>query len=80
VAKSVAEMAKKSGIIIYTIGLGKDINQPFLQQISSSANHYFNAPATSTLMAIYENISSTICKEMPARIEITYKIFGSKVQ
>lgn len=80
VAKSVAEMAKKSGIIIYTIGLGKGINQPFLQQISSSANHYFNAPATSTLMAIYENISSTICKEMPARIEITYKIFGSKVQ
>lgn len=79
-ARLVAESIKKNNVNVYTIGLGKDVNESFLKQIASSPENYFSAPSTTTLMSIYENISSSICEEMPARIEITYKIFGSKVK
>ncbi len=68
--------AKKDGISIYTIGLGNEINESFLKKIASSDENYFHAPGTTSLQAIYKNISSKICKEVPARIEITYKVFG----
>jgi Mg-chelatase subunit ChlD len=70
---------KKDGLVIYTIGLGNEINESFLKNIASGENNYFFAPTTANLEAIYENISSDICKEIPARIEITYKIFGSSI-
>jgi Mg-chelatase subunit ChlD len=72
-----SDSAKKDGLIIYTIGLGNKINESFLKNIASSKDNYFFAPSASNLETIYENISSDICKEMPARIEITYKIFGT---
>ncbi|MFA6270476.1 MAG: vWA domain-containing protein [Candidatus Paceibacterota bacterium] len=68
---------KKDGISIYTIGLGKEINEAFLKSIASSPDNYFFAPSALNLETIYKNISSDICKEMPARIEITYKIFDT---
>jgi len=68
---------KKEGETIYSIGLGKDVNTDFLKQIASSPENYFLAPTASDLMGIYRNISSAICNEIPARIEITYKIFGN---
>lgn len=67
---------KKDGIIIYTIGLGNKINEVFLKTIASKSDNYFFAPTAGNLETIYKNISSDICKEMPARIEITYKIFN----
>lgn len=69
--------AKKDGLVVYTIGLGKNINESFLKNIASSPDDYFFAPTALNLETIYKNISSDICKEMPARIEITYKIFGT---
>ena len=74
--KTAAE-AKQDDIIIYTIGLGKNIHADFLKQVASSTDDFFQAPTASDLKTIYKNISSDICKEMPARIEITYKIFGT---
>lgn len=76
-AQSATTLAKQSEIIIYTIGLGKDIHEDFLKKIASGAENYFQAPSTSTLKSIYKQISSTICKELPSRIEITYKIQGN---
>ena len=71
--------AKQDGLIIYTIGLGKAINESFLKTIASSEDNYFFAPTALTLEDIYKNISSDICKEMPVRIEINYKIFGDSI-
>ena len=71
--------AKKDGLIIYTIGLGGEVNKSFLKQIASTENNYFFAPTAIDLETIYKNISSDICKETPARIEITYKIFGDSI-
>ena len=70
---------KKDGLFIYTIGLGDKINESFLKTIASQKENYFFAPMALDLKTIYKNISSDICKEMPARIEITYKIFGDSV-
>lgn len=67
---------KKDNIIIYTIGLGNKINEPFLKSVASELSNYFFAPTGENLEKIYKNISSDICQEVPARVEITYKIFG----
>ena len=75
VAESVSLLAKQGGTTIYTIGLGKDIHEDFLKKIASGAENYFQAPSTTTLQGIYKKISGAICKELPARIEITYKIY-----
>ncbi len=68
---------KKDNIDIYTVGLGKNINESFLKKIASSDKKYFYAPTTDDLFQIYKDISYQICKEVPARIEITHKIFGN---
>ncbi|MEK7669422.1 MAG: vWA domain-containing protein [Patescibacteria group bacterium] len=70
---------KNDGLVIYVIGLGNKINESFLKDIASETNNYFFAPTTANLETIYKNISSDICEEVPARIEITYKIFGDSI-
>lgn len=69
-----AKNIKQNGVNIYSIGLGEGINEDFLKQIASTEANYFFSPTTQELSQIYKNISSSICKEKPARIEITYKI------
>ena len=78
-ALKTATDAKKDGVVIYTIGLGDDINEFFLKDIASETDNYFFAPSTADLAAIYKNISSRICEEVPARIEITYRVFGDAI-
>lgn len=74
-----AASAKQDGLVVYTIGLGEKINESFLKTIASKEEDYFFAPSASNLETIYKNISSDICQEMPARIEINYKIFGNSI-
>lgn len=62
-AVSAAKDAKASGVQIYTIGLGNDINEAFLRDsIATSPAHYFNAPTAESLKNIYKSISETVCK------------------
>jgi Mg-chelatase subunit ChlD len=76
VASKVAEEAKSAGVLLYTIGLGKDIHADFLRKIASTPESFLLAPATSTLESVYKQVSSSICKELPARIEVKYKILN----
>ena len=69
-----AALIKKEGIEIYTIGLGNQINEMFMKNLASKASNFFFAPQFTDLLKIYQDISSDICREVPARIEITYKI------
>lgn len=78
-ASKEAVSIKRDSIIIYTIGLGEKINEVFLKNLASESDNYFYAPTAINLETIYKNISSDICKEVPARIEITYKIFGDVI-
>lgn len=71
--------AKKDGVVIYSIGLGNQINSSFLKNLATSPDNYFFAPTAEDLEKIYKEISSDICKEVPARIEVTYRIFGPSI-
>lgn len=78
-ALEVATSAKADNILIYTIGLGTDINADFLKKVASEPANYYFAPEASKLKGIYSDISSAICEELPARVEITYKIFDDRI-
>lgn len=59
-----ADIAHTAGIEVYTIGLGKNINNKFLSdRIATDPTHYFNAPTAADLQGIYKNISESVCKE-----------------
>lgn len=77
-ARKEAEQIKLSGIDIFTIGLGNNVSEEFLRAIATKKDNFFYAPTIEELKDIYSKISSDICKEVPARIEITYKVFGSQ--
>ena len=58
---ALAEQAKNKDIIIYTIGLGRDVNEPLLKKIASITNgKYYFAASSSELKAIYEEIGSKL--------------------
>jgi uncharacterized protein YegL len=58
---ALAEQAKNRDIIIYTIGLGRDVNEPLLKKIASITNgKYYFAATSSELKGIYEEIGSKL--------------------
>lgn len=74
-AESMAREASASGITIYTIGLGKSVNEGFLKTIAGSPDRYFFAPTKETLSSIYTRIGSSLCEKKPNAITIIYRIF-----
>lgn len=69
-AAAEAALAKQSGITLYTIGLGENINREFLASIATSSSHYFEAVTGDDLSGIYEEIGSAVCSYGPSVIEI----------
>lgn len=62
-AVNIAQNAKDDGVRVYTIGLGKTINETFLRdRIATDPAYYFNAPTAESLQNIYKNISAAVCK------------------
>lgn len=64
---------KNDGIEVYTIGLGKDIDEGFLKTISTDSAHYFHAPSKETLSSIYTVISKNLCPRKPNVINVIYR-------
>jgi uncharacterized protein YegL len=62
--------AKQSDIVVYTIGLGGDVNQQFLSAIASDEDNYFQAASRNELSGIYEQIHSSLCEQAPFITEI----------
>ncbi len=69
------QLAKERGFRIFTIGLGKSINEIFLQNLASSPDDFYLAPTAKELTAIYTQIATKICQKKPAVIEIIPRIF-----
>jgi Mg-chelatase subunit ChlD len=65
-----ARDAQSQEIEIYTIGLGKDLDENFLKAVAGSDNRYFKAPTTKELTEIYKDIGASLCKLGPAKVEI----------
>ena len=55
-----AQEAKAAGVLIYSIGLGDDVDAALLAQVSSGKGYAFLAPTASELEAIYREIAYTI--------------------
>jgi len=68
-----AEALKATGVVVYTIGIGADVDEEFLKQIATDGKHYFRAPERTTIGRIYEDITSALCEDGAAVIEIIPK-------
>lgn len=64
--KAIAEAKKShenSGVVYFTIGLGKDVNADFLKKLASvTGGKYYASPTNSELNGIYDKISLIIAK------------------
>jgi len=72
-ALSAAREVKDTGVIVYTVGLGTEVNMEFLRQVASSPQQAFAAPTTGDLDRIYRAITAALCEDGPAVIEIIPK-------
>ncbi len=73
-AQAIANQAKEAGVRIFTIGLGKDLNQNFLKNIASTSTDFYLAPTASDLEGIYREIGTKMCKRQPTTLEIVPSI------
>jgi Mg-chelatase subunit ChlD len=59
-----AQEAQAAGILVFTVGLGLDVDHDLLRDVASQSDWYFHAPDTSDLASIYDRIAYSIpCKE-----------------
>jgi len=72
-ALDAANTLKADDIEIFTVGLGDNVNEVFLQQISSGDGYFFKAASADTVDRIYRSITEAICEDGPAVIEIIPK-------
>jgi Mg-chelatase subunit ChlD len=72
-ARTAAQVLKDAGVDIYTIGLGTKVNQEFLSNVATDAEHMLTAPNAEAVDAIYRKVTSSICEDGPAVIEIIPK-------
>lgn len=71
--------AKMRGVSLFTIGLGRDLNQDFLRKAASSSAEFFLAPSAKELTTIYNQIATKMCKRIPASIEIIPRVYPEAV-
>ncbi len=55
-----AERLKRGRAVLFTIGLGPDVDPALLRLIATSPGHYFFAPGTDELAAVYRSIARKI--------------------
>lgn len=59
-----AKEAQDAEILLYAIGLGREVNTAFLRDsIASSPEHYYAAASSADLARIYGEIVEAVCKE-----------------
>lgn len=75
-ALSLADSLKEKGVLIYAIGLGNELNEHFLRQISTGSGSYYAAAAPDTLANIYKAIATSICRKTnTSSIDIDVQLF-----
>lgn len=65
---SQANLAKSEGVIIYTVGLGSDVNSNLLSSAATVPDNYYYAPNESILSSIYLEIAAISCTAAPSEI------------
>ena len=60
---TMAELARDLGVVVYTIGLGGDVDAELLKEVAGQHDRYFPAPTAADLARIY----SAVAKRIPCR-------------
>lgn len=68
-----ATALKAADVEVYAIGLGENVNAEFIRNIATDDAHAFQALTNADIDRIYENITTALCEEGPAVIEIIPK-------
>jgi len=55
-----AAQAKQAGVVIFTIGLGSDLDDAALAAIASQPSYFYRAPTAEELHDIYRSIAVAI--------------------
>lgn len=55
-----ANQLRQQGVIIYSIGLGPEVQPDFLKQVAGDDSRYFSSPTTDQLNQIYNDIAKLI--------------------
>lgn len=74
-----AAAVKASGVDIYAIGLGQNVNMDFVRQVASTPSQGFAALSTAQIDSVYRTITSSLCEDGAAVIEIIPKTTASFV-
>ena len=70
-ARAQAEGARSDNIMVYVIGLGDNVDKPFLENyIASASDRYFQAANSSELAAIYAEIALAVCQDRSYVVKI----------
>ena len=77
VALQNAQLAKDSGVTVFAIGLGKQVNMEFIKQLASSPTQAYQALTTSDVDRIYQTITASLCEDGAAVIDIIPKTDAS---
>lgn len=59
-AMAAADAARAAGLRIFTIGLGADVDLPFLTELAGATGHAYAAPSESDLAAIYAAVAEQV--------------------
>ena len=63
--EAAADALKNIGSLIFTIGLGQNVQADLLQRVATEPTGYYNSPSTDELAAIYDSILVRIdCDEI----------------
>lgn len=72
-AAATAQMLDDDDIEVYAIGLGQGVDATFIRQIASDPSNAYFAPTGADLMAIYAEITSSLCESGPTKIDVIAK-------
>ena len=72
-ATSVAQELTASGVEVYVIGLGENVDAQFVRSIASNNSRAYFAPTGADLANIYSEITSSLCEAGEGKIEVIAK-------
>lgn len=73
-AKDEAQKLEEQDVEVFTIGLGRDVNDAFLRDIATAPSYYYKAPTSKDVNRIYGLISEAICEDGASVIEVIPKV------
>lgn len=73
-ARTAAKAAHEAGVTVFAIGLGSQVEDAFLTAIATDEAHRFRAPSAADLDRIYRSVSTALCEEGAAVIDIVPKV------